>query len=129
MKTLINLTVATTLTICSTTAFSDEKDQTCNSSEAYDLAYQAMQEYEQKFINIPGVLKIEIESCNDLESKGVSKGKVQCGIYLWFADEATKESFYQTTNVWSGKVKVSNGKSVPVCSSLAPQVTNKGGIF
>jgi hypothetical protein len=129
MKQLINFIALITLTFAPLVVQAEESDITCSNSVAFDLAYQAKQEYEQKLGAIPGVIKIGIETCSETESFGVTSDRWQCGVYLWFSDDNVREVFHQTTGVWGGKLQMTGGQAVPICSRTAQQVTTKDGPF
>jgi hypothetical protein len=106
------------------------EDLSCTNSVAFDLAYDAGQEYAQAINNIPGVLKIEIGTCSDIESKAVTSTQWKCGVFVWFENEMQREVFHQTTSLWGGSLKLKGGgDEVPVCSRTVQQLTSKGGPY
>lgn len=105
------------------------EDHTCLNSQAYDLAYEAGQKYAQTINNIPGVLKIEIGTCSENESKAVTSAQFKCGVFVWFENDTQREVFHQTTSLWGGLLKLDNGTDVPVCSKIVQQMTSKSGLY
>lgn len=126
MKKLISSVALTAIVITSPALYAEKSDDNCTNSSAYDLAYEAKHQFEKTLNDIPGALKIEVETCNEEESYGVTAGNMQCGVFVWFEDEDKRAQFHHTTSLWGGKLKLANGQTVPVCSKASLQLMSKG---
>jgi hypothetical protein len=95
-------------------------DNSCDNSFQKQAADSAMLVLNQTVQAIPGVIRVEIESCSEMESPAVTPEMgFTCGVFLWFSSAEAREVFSASSKIWNGAYVVDiNGTlvTVPICS-------------
>jgi hypothetical protein len=68
---------------------------------------------------IPGVVKVEVGDCSEIESPAVTADMgFVCGIFLWFDNSEAESIFKATTKIWGSTL----GSGIPTCSRTVSRV-------
>ena len=94
-------------------------DLTCSNPDMLKRADLAYTENRAIIEKIPGVVRVEVADCSEIEAPAVTgvDGFV-CGVFVWFDNSISESIFKATTKIWSGQI----GSGVPTCSRTTSRV-------
>lgn len=97
------------------------KPQPCEINANYDAAKEALEKFQKQLDAIDGVVQAEVGTCSEFESSFIPKGELRCGIFIWFDSEENQALFVQTSALWNSEIKVSDNKTISICTKRQEQ--------